>query len=66
MQLKLLNFDGNRRSILLQDVPDNAVGNLSWGFEVVIVENEVELLHEVVAKMRKALREFCNNEANRR
>ncbi|KAL5546714.1 hypothetical protein UlMin_006401 [Ulmus minor] len=54
----------NLRTRMLPPMPPNSIGNLIWSFPVFFEEMSVEL-HEIVAKMRKGLVNFCNEKAPR-
>ena len=53
----------NLRKRMVPPLPENSIGNLIWSFQVFSKDSEIEL-HELVAKMRKGLIEFCNEKAN--
>ncbi|KAM1027111.1 hypothetical protein ACFX2A_040916 [Malus domestica] len=45
-------------------LPENAIGNLVWSFQLLVENKDIEL-HELVAEMRRGSAEFCNEKANR-
>uniref|UniRef100_A0A2N9G120 Uncharacterized protein n=1 Tax=Fagus sylvatica TaxID=28930 RepID=A0A2N9G120_FAGSY len=53
----------NLRKRMVPPLPENSIGNLLWSYQVFSKDSEIEL-HELVAKMRKGLIEFCNEKAN--
>uniref|UniRef100_A0A2N9FW37 Uncharacterized protein n=1 Tax=Fagus sylvatica TaxID=28930 RepID=A0A2N9FW37_FAGSY len=54
----------NLRKRMVPPLPENSIGNFLWKFLVFSKDSEIEL-HELVAKMRKGLIEFCNENANK-
>lgn len=49
----------NMRKRMVPPLPKNSIGNFIWEFLVFSKDSEIEL-HELVAKMRKGLIDFCN------
>lgn len=60
----LVTHSVNLRKRTVPPLPENAVGNLAWYFPVVLDGGETEL-HNLVAKLRNGLKEFCDNTANK-
>ncbi|EXB49715.1 BAHD acyltransferase [Morus notabilis] len=55
----------NLRTRMVPPVPEAAIGNLIWGFPVVVEEASKMEVGDIVVKMRKGLIDFCNEKANR-
>lgn len=55
----------NLRPRMEPPIPDKAVGNFVWPFAVTVEEESHVALHEMVARMRKAMREFLDTKAEK-
>ena len=60
----LLSQAVDLRKRMVPPLPENSIGNLIWQFLVFSKDSELEL-HDLVAKMREGLIEFCNEKANK-
>ncbi|GMN62087.1 hypothetical protein TIFTF001_031159 [Ficus carica] len=54
----------NLRRRMAPPMPESTIGNLIWGFPVVVEEESKMDVGDIVARMRKGLKDFCNEKAN--